>query len=61
MRNVTIKIGNQAKLEEERLREWREMTPQQRLNEYSALLAEWWPNSESGLKRTYSIVSVPRS
>jgi len=59
MRNLTLKIGDQNELEQERLREWRDMTPQQRLDAFTSLLEEWWASGEQGLKRIYSILSVP--
>ncbi|GMV89605.1 MAG: hypothetical protein AMXMBFR81_25360 [Chthonomonas sp.] len=51
----TLEVGDRAELEEAKLKRWRDMTPQQRLDAYMELLKDWWPD-EPRLRGTARLV-----
>ncbi|MFI5387806.1 MAG: hypothetical protein ACHQ50_16985 [Fimbriimonadales bacterium] len=53
----TIEIGDAAELSQKTLREWRDMTPAQRIRYYEQLVEDWWPRESKRLARTYRVVS----
>ena len=55
----TVKVGDFEQLESEKLQRWRDMTPQERLDEYISLLDLWRGDDARRLERTYRIVTVP--
>jgi hypothetical protein len=55
---MTIVMGSVEELDAQRNREWRERTPQERLDLFIELLRIWKPNAP-GLSRTFAITTVP--
>lgn len=58
-RDIEFQIGDFDQLQEANLLEWREMTPQERLDAFVQLMRIWHPDA-SRLDRTFAIATVPR-